>query len=391
MYSASITLVYLSVLRGCPHDSLFGQPPSISPLGRLRTLDACERAAQDRDSGRKVIEKAKRADVARHAGVAESTVSRALNDSPLISEPIKAKVRESALALGYVPSRQAALFARNRSFTMGFVVPAYDSFPPFSRPYFPALLDGAVLGAEERGYSITIVLDKVSKNLRDYYELVKSKTVEGLVFAVTKADFTPFLELSEAGMPFVLINNYHEGISSADARPLPGMREAVSHACNLGHKRLGYITGDMRYRNAIDRLAAFERLVSEHRVGSRIVEGDFSRKSGYRGAKSLLEAPDPPTIILTSSDRAALGVLTYCSEAGIPVPEELSVIGYDNLYPAQDLVPTLSTVDHPISKLGLLGTQLLADLIEGTVEGPVQKFIDTGFVVRQSTGRARGS
>jgi LacI family transcriptional regulator len=318
-------------------------------------------------------------------------VSRALNDSPLISEAIKAKVRESARELGYVPSRQAALFARNRSFTIGFVVPEYDSFPTFSRPYFPALLDGAVLGAEERGYSITIVLDKVSKNLRHYYELVKSKTVEGLLFAVTKADYAPFLELGESGMPFVLINNYHEGLSSADARPLPGMRQAFSHAYNLGHRKVGYITGDMRYRNGIDRLAAYELLAGEYRADSRIVEGDFSRRSGYGGAKRLLEARDPPTIIITSSDRAALGVLTYCNEAGISVPRELSVIGYDNLYPAQDLVPALSTVDHPVSRLGQVATGLLADLIEGKVVGPRQEFLDTGFVVRESTAPVAGS
>jgi DNA-binding LacI/PurR family transcriptional regulator len=121
------------------------------------------------------------------------------------------------------------------------------------------------------------------------------------------------------------------------------------------------------------------------------VEGDFSLKSGYRGAKRLLEAPDPPTIILTSSDRAALGVLTYCNEARISVPGDLSLIGYDNLYPAQDVLPALSTVDHPISKLGFLGSALLADLIEGKERGPVQKFLDTGFVVRESTARARGS
>jgi LacI family transcriptional regulator len=300
-------------------------------------------------------------------------------------------VRESALELGYVPSRQAALFARNRSFTIGFVVPEYDSFPTFSRPYFPALLDGAVLGAEERGFSITIVPDKVSKNSRDYYELVKSRTVEGLLFAVTKADYTPFLELGESGMPFVLINNYHEGLSSADARPLPGMRAAFSHAYNLGHRRVGYITGDMCYRNAIDRLAAYELLVGEFKVDSRIVEGDFSRGSGYKCAKRLLEAADPPTVIITSSDREALGVLTYCNEAGIAVPRDLSVIGYDNLYPAQDIVPALSTVDHPVSRLGHMATHLLADLIEGKEEGPRQDFLDTGFVVRESTARVAGS
>src|SRR5208337_463960 len=268
--------------------------------------------------------------------------------SPLITEAIKAKVRESARALGYVPSRQAALFARNRSMTIGFVVPEYKAFPPFSRPYFPALLDGAVLGAEERGYSITIILDKVSNKVRDYVALLHSRTVDGLVFSVTPSDYAPFAELVDSGVPFVLINNYHEGVSSVDSLPMPGMRQAFSHAYNLGHRDIGYITGDMRFRNAVDRLAAFETLAAEFGTRSRIAEGDFSRSSGYRGAGRLLEASDRPTMIMTSSDRAALGVMTYCFEKGISVPRDLSVIGYDNLYPAEDLVPSLSTVDHPV-------------------------------------------
>jgi LacI family transcriptional regulator len=317
-------------------------------------------------------------------------VSRALNDSPLITEAIKAKVRESALELGYVPSRQAALFARNRSDTIGLVVPEYKAFPPFSRPYFPALLDGAVLGAEDRGYSITIVLDKVSRNVHDYITLLHSRAVDGLLFAVTPADYGPFSELVGSGMPFVLIDNYHEGLSSVDSLPLPGMSEAFSHAYNLGHRRVGYITGDMRFRNAVDRLAAFERLASEYGIEPRIAEGDFSRSSGYRGAGRLLDGLPAPTMIMTSSDRAALGVITYCNEKGIAVPGEVSVIGYDNLYPAQDLLPSLSTVDHPISLSGRVGIALLADLIEGKESGPVQKWLDTGFVVRESTARAPG-
>ncbi len=315
-------------------------------------------------------------------------MSRALNDSPLITEAIKAKVRESALALGYVPSRQAALFARSRSYTIGLVVPEYKSFPPFSRPYFPALLDGAVLGAEDRGFSITIVLDRVSRQVRDYLALLHSRTVDGLIFAVTPSDYGPFAELVDSGMPFVLIDNYHEGISSVDSRPTPGMRAAFSHAYNLGHRDIGYVTGDMSFRNAVDRLAAFRSLAAECGIEPRIEEGDFSRSSGYRAAGRLLSGSRKPTLIMTSSDRAALGVITYCNEKGIAVPSELSVIGYDNLYPAQDLVPSLSTVDHPISLSGRVGTELLADLIEGKERGPVQKWLDTGFVVRESTSHA---
>lgn len=328
--------------------------------------------------------------MARLSGVAESTVSRALNDSPLITDSIKEKVRAAAAELGYIPSRQAQLFARKKTCIMGFVVPEYGSFPPFSRPYFPALLDGAVLGADERGYSVSIVLNKVSTPIKDYFALVESKTVDGLIFAVTPADYRPFLELVEVGLPFVLINNYHEGLSSVDSLPMPGMAKAFSHAFNLGHRDIGYVSGDMRYRDAMDRLEAFKTLARDYGVRSRIVEGDFSRSSGYRAAVRFLGEADRPTLVMTSSDRQALGVLSYCSEKGLVVPRDLSLIGYDNLYPAQDLLPALSTVDHPISRSGHLGALLLADLIEGKEQGPVQKWLDTDFVVRESTGACPG-
>jgi LacI family transcriptional regulator len=331
----------------------------------------------------------KRADVAKAAGVSESTVSRALTDSPLISSPVKDRVRETASRLGYIPSRQAALFARNKTLTLGFVVTSYSAFPPFSRPYFPTLLDGVVIGADELGYSITIVLNKVGGRANDHFSLVRSRAVDGLLFSVTPADYEPFLDLTEQKIPFVLINNYHEGLSSVDNLPEPGMRMAFSHASNLGHRRIGYITGDMNFRNAIDRYEAFERLAEEFCLSPVTVEGNFSKTSGYLGAGRLLESADAPTLIMTSSDRAALGVLQYCFENGLNVPRDVSVIGYDNLFPVQDIVPKLSTVENPIRQSGLLAARLLIDLIEGKRKGPVAEWLDTGFVVRESTAAAR--
>ncbi len=328
---------------------------------------------------------AKRGEVARLAGVSESTVSRALRDSPLISARSREKVREAAKTLGYVPSRQAALFARKRTYTIGFVVPSYSSFPPFSRPYFPALLDGAVLGAEALGYAITIVLDTVASRTGDYHDLVRSRTFDGLLFSVTKADFAPFLFLKENNIPFVLVNNYYEGLNSVDARPEPGMSKAFSHAADLGHTEIGYITGDMVFRNAMDRLAAFKRLAEERRMHTRIVEGDFSRTSGYRCAESLLCGDRPPTLIMTSSDREALGVLQYCGEHGVRIPQEVSLIGYDNLQPAQDITPSLSTVENPVSRTGWVAAQLLIDIFNRRVPEPVARWLDTDFVIREST------
>jgi LacI family transcriptional regulator len=326
-----------------------------------------------------------RADVARLAGVAESTVSRALNDSPLITEPIKVKVRDAARELGYIPSRQAMLFARKRTNTIGFVVPSYGSFPPFSRSYFPALLDGVVLESDASGFAPTIILDRQDKQAADYHALIRSKTVDGLLFAVTRADFRPFAGLRESGVPFVLINNYHTGLNSVDARPEIGMRKAFSHGVNLGHTRFGYITGDIRYRNAIDRLEAFKSLAAEFGVETAIVEGDFSKTSGYAGAGKLLNSALPPTLVMTSSDRCAFGVLQYAAERGIAVPAELSVIGYDNLPPVQDITPPLSTIDQPVTALARSATRLLIDLLLGRREEPVQEWLDTDLIVREST------
>ncbi len=329
--------------------------------------------------------KPSRADVARLAGVAESTVSRALNDSPLITPPIKDKVRDAARDLGYIPSRQAALFARKRTNTLGFVVPSYRSFPPFSRSYFPALLDGVVLESDANGYSPTIILDKQNEGTQGYQDLIRSKTVDGLLFAVTRANFLPFAGLREQGVPFVLINNYHEGLNSVDALPESGMRKAFSHGWNLGHRNFGYITGDTRYRNAVDRLEAFKRLALEFDAEATIVEGDFSKTSGLVGAAKMLSGSKPPTIIMTSSDRCAFGILQYAADKGIRIPADLSVIGYDNLPPVKDISPPLSTVDHPVTELARRATRLLIDILNRRTEEPVQEWMDTDFVVREST------
>ncbi|TVR67566.1 MAG: LacI family transcriptional regulator [Spirochaetaceae bacterium] len=336
-----------------------------------------------------------RADVARVAGVAESTVSRALNDSPLISPEVKEKVRLAAFSLGYVPSRQAAMFARNRSGTIGLVVPRYAAFPPFSRAYFPAVLDGVVVAAEQRGCFVTIILNRADTTGEELAQLVTGKSVDGLLFAVTPAEYSRYSVLEQLGLPFVLISNYHESMNSVDANPEPGMRKAVEHACSLGHRTIGYVTGDLRYKNGQDRLQAFNRLVEEFGVRARVCEGDFSRTSGYRCAGELLagtrKEDEPPSLVMAASDRAALGVLAWCKDHEIDVPGQVSLIGFDDLHPAQDAYPPLSTVCNPIRETGAYATDLLLDIVEGVRTTPTVLWLDTDFVHRQSTAPVRGT
>jgi LacI family transcriptional regulator len=331
-----------------------------------------------------------RAEVARAAGVAESTVSRALNDSPLISPGIKEKVRHTAERLGYTPSRQAANFARGRCGALGLVVPRYSAFPPFSRAYFPTLLDGTVLAAEERGFFVTIVLDKEQVGKEDLSELVTGRSVDGFLFAVSPAKYDRYEYLKRRRVPFVLINNYHKGLSSVDARPEPGMRAAFEHAHELGHRRVGYITGDLNFKNGIDRLDTFRALVEEFEMEPSEQVGNFSRTSGYQGTIRLLAGPAStrPTIIMTASDRAAIGAVGACADIGLRVPEDVSIIGYDDLHPARDISPRLSTVHNPIEESGREAAALLIELITKERSRATAKWLDTSYVARESTSYA---
>ncbi len=330
---------------------------------------------------------AKRRDVAQAAGVAESTVSRALQDSPLISAEVKQRVRKAVADLGYVPSRQAARFASRRTMHIGFIVRSYRSFAPFSRAYFPALLDGAVLGADERGYHVTVVLDRTHDKTDDIGRMVWAHEVDGLLLSVTPRDDVRIRELHEAGVPLVLINNYMEGVCSVDGRPEPGMRQAFDHLRDLGHSRVGYVTGDMKFRNAVDRLEVFNALAREFGMQACVVPGDFSRRSGYVGAGRLLTGEQRPTALMVAADRQALGILDYCRDHRIAVPAELSVVGYDNFDPARDVSPRLTTVDNPVTLAGTAAAHLLVDIIEKKTTASVQQWLDTGFVVRESTAR----
>jgi LacI family transcriptional regulator len=332
---------------------------------------------------------AKRADVAKEAGVAQSTVSRALTDSPLISHEVKERVRAAARRLGYVPDMQARQFAKRRTYRLGLVVRAYRSFPPFSRAYFPAVLDGALLAAQQRGYSVTVLLDKNGDEYIDLVSLVKSRIVDGLLLLIVPIGDMRIDRLIRNKIPFVLINDYRDDCMCIDGTPMRGMRMAFEHMLAEGHRKFGFISGDMNYRNARDRLDTFNRLAQEFSLEHSVIEGDFSRTSGYRYTGSLLQNNEPPTVIMTSSDRQAFGVLDYCREHGLQVPNDVSVVGYDNLFPARDTVPALTTVDNQVQQAGASGTELLIDAIENKNVKPMHISLETGFVVRQSTGPCR--
>ncbi|MBI9104176.1 MAG: LacI family DNA-binding transcriptional regulator [Spirochaetales bacterium] len=327
-----------------------------------------------------------RAQVAEAAGVSESTVSRALNNSPKISSSVIKKVQDLAVEMGYFPNRQAVLLTSDKTFRLGLVVRAYHNFSPFTRAYFPRLLDGVIQEAEQHGYTVTIIMDKVNDTYKDLSLMVKSREVDGLIFSVTAINDPRFPSLIENNIPLVLVNNKYEGITCVNCNPYPGMTDAITHLKNLGHKRIGYIGGDQRYWDGQARLEAF-RTMTEDLDSGLIVTGNFSKSSGYSATDKLFRDDENITAIMTASDREAMGVLSYCNERGINVPGELSLIGFDNLGPARDMTPGLTTIQNPVTQLGSDAVSLLLERIE---KKESWKWIErqSQFIMRHSTAKA---
>jgi len=331
-------------------------------------------------------ERITRTDVARDAGVSESTVSRALSDSPRISQAIKERVRDTAVGLGYIPNRQASLLAKNRTYRIGLVVHNYKSFTPFTRSYFPRLLDGTVQEAERRGFSVTIMPDTEGDHFKDLSLPVRSREVDGLVFSVTPMKDPRFEELKNLKVPFVLVNNLVEGMYCVNCDAGPGMRDAFNHLLSLGHRKITYITGDTAYWDGAARLEIFRALAEEHHIPLHVVRGDFSLTRGQEAAREIFNGSKPPTAVICASDRSAIGVMRFCRETGIRIPGDLSLVGFDNLDPEGDAVPGLTTVHQPVASMGGEATGMLIDLLDGRPTEP-ERFVESGFIIRETTGR----
>jgi len=332
-----------------------------------------------------------RADVAKLADVAESTVSRALNDSPLITEGIKKKVRDAACQLGYIPNRQAVLLASSRTMRIGVVLKTYPTFSPFSRSYFPRLLDGILEQAEELGYTLTVVLDKKNGQYKDLSRLVYSKEVDGLIFPAAPLGDPRIGQLIGHKVPLVLISNLSKDCDCVNCDPYEGTREALSHLKALGHSRIGYIGGDLEYWDGKERLRIFKKLTEEQGIVTSIAVGDFSKSSGFKGAGNLLSGAKTPTVIMTASDRCALGVMEYCKNEGISIPHDLSLVGFDNLGPAGDSVPALSTIHNPVTRMGVEAVELLDRRLSGKEILDNTRLLDSAFITRASSGVFRES
>lgn len=333
-------------------------------------------------------------DVARKAGVSRATVSRVVNDHPHVSPEVRDRVLEVIEEVDYNPHAAARSLASNITRNIGLVFPnSIHSF--FTDPYFPRLTEGIALACNENDYTLSLFIFHTEELERKLVpRILRGGLVDGMVVQTARIEDDLLARISDGDIPFVFAGkpmNLPEA-NYIDVDNLNGAYNAVSHLIRGGVRTIGTITGPLSSSSGKDRLAGYKKALLANGIDvdeALIQEGDYTEASGYFGAKELLRRRGNLEAIFVASDLMAVGALRALREASLSVPEQISLIGFDDLPLARSSDPPLTTVRQPIRRFGIQAVSLLLDIMNTGSRPPRQVVLETKLIIRESCGLAQ--
>ncbi|KIL50177.1 LacI family transcription regulator [Jeotgalibacillus alimentarius] len=311
-------------------------------------------------------------DVAKVANVAPSTVSRVIANNPRISEQTKVKVREAMEQLGYHPNFIARSLANQSTQVIGLVTPgSSDVF--FQNPFFPTVLRGLNEGAHEHQYALQLVTGKSEDDIYNgVVQMVQGGRVDGVILLYSKVEDRIVTYLQERNFPFVMIGKPYkmaESITHVDNDNIQAGFDATEFLIGMGHERIAYIGGDKQLVVTVERLQGYKDALAQAGLPYResyTVHESFLLEGGKDAICALMELPvsDRPTALLVTDDLMSLGVLNTLSELDMTVPEDISMISFNNVLFSEMSRPPLTSVDINIFQLGFEASAQLIKRVE---------------------------
>ena len=327
--------------------------------------------------------------VAELAHVSRSVVSRVLNDHPNVSEEARERVLKVIEEHDYRPSSVARSLATDRSFEISVLIPRRGD-ESLASGYWSLLYSGVFERCLERGYfvSLSMVSGQVEDEIDDR---VRDSRFDGYILVTTEVTDLVASTLAADGAPTVLIGQdpNWDAFGSVDTDNIQGGYEAGRHLCDLGYDEVGLMLGSLNLEESTHRRRGVERALGEAGVDvsdRHVAEGDYSQESGYAIAQTWIEQGAMPRALFCASDTMAMGVLLALDEADYRVPDDVAVVGFDDLPAAQYTIPPLTTVRQPVYEKAQAAIDLLIDQIEGPEADSVHRELEPELVVRQSCG-----
>jgi LacI family transcriptional regulator len=326
-------------------------------------------------------------DVARASDVSYATVSRVLSGYEFVKESTYIRVMEVVERLGYVVNLPARSLAGGRSRIIGLLVPNLDN------TYVGTIARGIDQELVRINYDLMLYTSHRHPSKESLYvSAIANGLTEGLLLVAPLVPTTYLDALREQNFPYVLVDQTDstENSNVVEATNWQGAYDATRYLIQLGHNRITFITGATAVRSAIDRLGGYKAALADCNIPIKeelIIEGDYQQQTGYETTKLLLQTVNPlPTAIFASNDLSAFGATEAVRERGLRIPDDISIIGFDDIPQASLVYPKLTTVRQPLEQMGRVAVKLLLEQIEDRSHPPQRVTLSTELIIRDSCG-----
>jgi LacI family transcriptional regulator len=326
-------------------------------------------------------------EIAKRAKVSTATVSRTINRIPTVKPQLAKRVWKAVDELGYYPSMQARALVSGKSRTFGLIV------SEITNPFFPEIVHVFEETALQHNYEILLTSTvHDTERMKIAVRRMLEHRVEGVAVVTFGMEEALLEDLKLRNLPlvFVDVGPQRPYVSNIRIDYLTGIRQAVQHLAALRHGRIAFITGPLVLKSAVARRDAFLQAMNEIGKsvdGALVVEGNHTQDGGERAFEKLLRLPSRPTAVLCSNDVTAMGVMRQCYAERIVIPQELSVVGFDNIRITQYMSPPLTTVEMSQAEIGRIAFQALLEDVQRETPNPegTEYVLKTNLVLRDTT------
>jgi DNA-binding LacI/PurR family transcriptional regulator len=333
-------------------------------------------------------------DIARIAGVSRSTVSRVLNGQPNVRPSVRDRVQEVINSYGYAPQAAARQLVMRKTRLIGLILPD-NAHHLFGNPIFAEIARGMSQVCAQRGYTPMLFIGRQDMDEATFFSLLRGRHFDGVLLISSDRQDRSAAMLREAGMPYVRVGHDPEDdqdLQYVDVDNVAAARVAVEHLIALGHRRIAMLKGLAKDVCTHARLEGYRQALTAAGIPfdeALVGDGDWTPASGYTWTRRFLDLPEPPTALFSSNDMMVAGVVRAVQERGLKVPDDLAIVGFDDLLQTTMIFPELTTIRQPCVEMGMRAAELLLDQLEHNRRERAQIILPTTLIIRESCGYRR--